>query len=68
MANGQGPYTREPCLEKFAQRQRILKRQDAKNTKEDENFDFFGLKTYLPWWLGGEKMIGPGFDLEFSLV
>jgi hypothetical protein len=41
------------------------RRQDA---KEDENCDFFGLKTYLPWRLGGEKIIAPGFHLEFSLM
>jgi hypothetical protein len=29
--------------------------QNAKNAKEDENYDFFGLKTYLPWRFGGKK-------------
>ena len=32
----QGPYTRDPCLEKSAQRERILKRQDAKDGRETQ--------------------------------
>jgi hypothetical protein len=41
----------EPCLEKFAQRRRISKRQDAKNAKEDENFDFWSenLSSLAAW-------------------
>jgi hypothetical protein len=32
---------------------------------EDKEFDFLGLKTYLPWRIGGKKGFVPDFISKF---
>ncbi len=54
-----------PLRESFS---RIFSRKAAKAQRKIKTSIFLGLKPYLLWRLGGEKIIRPGFYLKRSLM